>query len=134
MKRIALALQEAVTLRLTVLQGVQDYARARQDWQLVRSAGSLGLRWDEALAAEPDGFIGFIGAEGLPAHPHRGAPVVCVNSIHDAATAIRVRSDAHGVGRMAAEYFLGLGYERFAFATDVPGHHYSRKRFEGYRF
>src|SRR5687768_14670649 len=116
MKRIALALQEAVTLRLTVLQGVQDYARTRQDWQLVRSAGSLVLPWDEALAAEPDGFIGFIGAEGLSMIPQREAPVVCVNSINDEASAIRVRSDAHAVGRMAAEYFLGLGYERFAYA------------------
>ena len=133
MKRIALVLQEAVALRLTVLQGVQDFARMRQDWQLVRSAGSLVLTWDEALAAEADGFIGFIGAEGLPANPPREAPVVCVNSIHDEADAIRIRSDAHAVGCLAAEHFLGLGYDRFAFATDVPGHYYSRKRFEGYR-
>jgi LacI family transcriptional regulator len=100
----------------------------------VRSGGSLVLPWDEALAAEPDGFIGFIGAEGLSMIPQREAPVVCVNSINDEASAIRVRSDAHAVGRMAAEYFLGLGYERFAYATDVPDHYYSRKRFEGYRF
>lgn len=132
MKRIALVLQEAVTLRLTVLQGVQDYARTRQDWQLVRSGGSLVLPWEEALSAEPDGIIGFIGVEGLPMNSQREAPVVCVNSIRDDGDAIRVRSDAYAVGRMAAEYFLGLGYERFAYATDVPSYCYSRRRFEGY--
>jgi LacI family transcriptional regulator len=133
MKRIALALQETVTLRLTVLQGVQDFVRTRQDWQLVRSAGSLVLTWDEAWAARPDGIIGFIGGDGLPARYQREVPVVCVNSIYDAVDAVRVRSDAHAVGRMAASHFVELGYKRFAFGTDVPGHYYSRMRLAGYR-
>lgn len=134
MKRIALVLQETVALRLTVLQGVQDYARTRLDWQLVRAAGSLVLPWDEALAAAPDGFIGFVGVEGLPMKDRLKAPVVCVNSIRDEVDAIRVRSDSHDIGRMAAKHFLELGYERFAYATDVPDYYYSRRRLEGYQF
>ncbi|MGD9637152.1 MAG: substrate-binding domain-containing protein [Pirellulales bacterium] len=132
-KRIALALQESVALRFSILQGVQDYARTRPDWKLVRGGGSLVLTWQDALAARPDGIIGFVGEEIVPALRDAEIPVVCVNSVHNLQQLVRVRSDAEAVGSLAAKYFLDLGYEQFAYCTDVPYHHYSQKRWEGFR-
>jgi LacI family transcriptional regulator len=132
-KNIALALQESVAMRFSNLQGVQDFARTRSDWNLVRSGGSLALSWHDALAARPDGIIGFIGEEILPALRATDIPVVCINSIHNLREFVRVRSDAYAVGTLAANYFLELGYEEFAYATDVPRHFYSQKRWEGFR-
>jgi LacI family transcriptional regulator len=132
-KNIALALQESVALRFSILQGVQDFARTRSDWNLVRSGGSLVLSWQDALAARPDGIIGFVGEEIIPALRATKVPVVCVNSIHSLSEFVRVRSDAHAVGALAAKYFLELGYEEFTYMTDVPTHLYSQKRWEGFR-
>ncbi|BBO33345.1 substrate-binding domain-containing protein [Lacipirellula parvula] len=133
MKQIALALQESVVLRFSILQGVQDYARTAADWKLLRSAEAPVLSWEEAYASRPDGIIGFIGAEGLPAAAPAGTPIVCVNSIHDCPSTLRVRSDARAVGALAARYFLERGYRSFVFCTDVPTHYYSQQRFAGYR-
>jgi len=132
-KRIALALQESVALRFAILQGVQDYARTRSDWELVRSGGSLVLTWQEAFAARPDGIIGHVGEELTPALRETDVPIVCVNSIHNLREFVRVRSDAHAVGALAAKYFLDLGYREFAFCTDVPYHFYSQNRWDGFR-
>jgi LacI family transcriptional regulator len=128
-----LALQESVALRFSILQGVQDFARTRSDWNLVRSGGSLVLSWQDALAARPDGIIGFVGEEIIPALRATDVPVVCVNSIHNLSEFVRVRSDARAVGALAARYFVELGYEEFAYVTDVPLHFYSQKRWEGFR-
>ncbi len=133
MKNIALALQESVVLRFSILQGVQDFARTSPDWKLLRSAGSPVLSWEEAFASNPDGIIGFIGEEGLPGDLPGSTPVVCVNSIHDCPNVVRVRSDAIAVGALAARYFLGLGYRSFAYCTDVSTHFYSQNRLHGYR-
>lgn len=132
-KNIALALQESVALRFSILQGVQDFARTRSDWKLIKSGGSLVLSWHDALAARPDGIIGFVGEEIVPALRATDIPVVCVNSIHNLREFVRVRSDAHAVGSLAANYFLDLGYQDFAYCTDVPFHHYSQRRWEGFR-
>lgn len=132
-KRIALALQESVALRFAILQGVQDYARTRSDWDLVRSGGSLVLTWQEALAARPDGIIGYVGEEIMPSLRDTEIPIVCVNSIHNLREFVRVRSDAHAVGALAAKYFVDLGYREFAFCTDVPYHFYSQNRWDGFR-
>lgn len=133
MKNIALALQESVVLRFSILQGVQDFARTSPDWKLLRSEGSPVLSWEDAFASNPDGIIGFIGEEGLPSDPPDATPVVCVNSIHDCPNIVRVRSDAVAVGALAARYFLGLGFRSFAYCTDVPSHYYSQNRARGYR-
>jgi LacI family transcriptional regulator len=132
-KNIALALQESVAMRFSNLQGVQDFARTHSDWNLIRSDGSLVLSWKDALAAHPDGIIGFVGEEIMPALRATDVPVVCINSIHNLNEFVRVRSDAHAVGALAAKYFLELGYEEFAYVTDVPLHFYSQKRWEGFR-
>lgn len=133
MKQIALALQESVVLRFSILQGVQAYARTAVDWKLLRSAEAPVLSWEEAFASQPDGIIGFIGAEGLPSQPPEGTPIVCVNSIHDCSSTVRVRSDARAVGALAARYFLERRYRSFAFCSDVPTHFYSQNRSKGYR-
>jgi LacI family transcriptional regulator len=132
-KNIALALQESVALRFWTLQGVQDFARTRSDWNLVHSGGSPVLSWQEALAARPDGIIGFVGEELIPTLRAINIPVVCVNSIRDLPEFVRVRSDGRAVGALAASYLLDLGYEEFAYATDVPSHYYSQMRWDGYR-
>jgi LacI family transcriptional regulator len=132
-KNIALALQESVAMRFSNLQGVQDFARTQSDWNLLRSDGSLVLSWQEALAAQPDGIIGFVGEQIMPAVRATNVPVVCINSIHNLNEFVRVRSDAYAVGALAAKYFLELGYEEFAYVTDVPLHFYSQKRWEGFR-
>jgi DNA-binding LacI/PurR family transcriptional regulator len=132
-KNIALALQESVAMRFSNLQGVQDFARTRSDWNLVRARGSLVLSWQDALAARPDGIIGFVGEEIEPAVLATNVPVVCINSIHNLSEFVRVRSDAQAVGALAAKYFLELGYEEFIYVTDVPHHFYSQKRWEGFR-
>ena len=91
------------------------------------------LTWQDALAARPDGIIGFVGEEIIPAIRTTNVPVVCINSIHNLKEFVRVRSDARAVGALAARYFLELGYEEFAYVTDVPLHFYSQKRWEGFR-
>ena len=132
-KNIALALQESVALRFWTLQGVQDFARTRSDWSLVHSGGSPVLSWQDAIAAQPDGIIGFVGEEVIPTLRAINIPVVCVNSIRNLCEFVRVRSDGHAVGALAASYLLDLGYEEFAYATDVPSHYYSQMRWDGYR-
>ena len=131
-KNIALALQESVALRFSILQGVQDFARTQSDWNLVRSDGSLVVSWRDALAARPDGIIGFVGEENVPSLKKTGIPIVCVNSVHNLSACVKVRSDARAVGSLAANYFLDLGYQEFAYCTDVPFHFYSQVRWEGY--
>jgi LacI family transcriptional regulator len=132
-KNIALALQESVAQRFWTLQGVQDFARTRFDWSLVHNGGSPVLSWQDALAARPDGIIGFVGEDVIPALREINIPVVCVNSIRDLREFVRVRSDGRAVGALAASYLLDLGYEEFAYATDVPLHYYSQMRWDGYR-
>jgi LacI family transcriptional regulator len=131
-KNIALAFEESVALRFSILQGVQDFARTRSEWNLVSGGGSLVLSWKDALAARPDGIIGFVGEDVIPTLRATDVPVVCVNSIRDLREFVRVRSDGYAVGAFAASYLLDLGYDEFAYATDVPSHYYSQMRWEGY--
>jgi LacI family transcriptional regulator, galactose operon repressor len=131
-KNIALALQESVALRFWTLQGVQDFARTRSDWNLVHSGGTPVLSWQDAIAAHPDGIIGFVGEDVIPALRAIDIPVVCVNSIRDRREFVRVRSDGNAVGALAANYFLDLGYDDFAYCSDVPNHYYSQMRWEGF--
>jgi LacI family transcriptional regulator len=112
---------------------VQDFARTRSDWSLVHSGGSPVLSWHDAIAARPDGIIGFVGDEVIPKLRTIDIPIVCVNSIRDLCEFVRVRSDGRAVGALAASYLLDLGYEEFAYATDVPSHYYSQMRWDGYR-
>ena len=73
-----------------------------------------------------------MGEDVVPTLRATDVPVVCVNSIFNLCEFVRVRSDGHAVGALAASYLLDLGYDEFAYATDVPSHHYSQMRWEGY--
>jgi LacI family transcriptional regulator len=99
----------------------------------VRCEGSPALSWRDALAARPDAIIGFVGEEVIPALRAISIPVVCVNSVRDMSEFVRVRSDGQAVGAFAAKHFLDLGFQDFAYCTDVPLHHYSQMRWLGYR-
>jgi len=130
---IALALEVSVALRYALIQGVRDFSRNREDWHLARSHELSALSWKEAMASRPDGVIGIVRKADVPLVQAAQVPVVCVNSECELSGIVRVRCDSQATGVMAGEYLLGLGYDHFVYCTDVPTHHYSRLRWDGFR-
>lgn len=113
--------------------GIHDYVREHPEIEVVCIDGNHSLSWDEALAVNPDAMIGHFHQ---PWHLDRiregSIPAVCVNSVFNHTEISCVRADSHAVGRMAAEYFLGLNCVDFTYITDVPLHYYSVRRQEGF--
>ena len=122
-----------MALRYSILQGVRDYSRTRDDWRLLCSDELSVMTWSEALASQPHGVIGFIRETNADVVKQATVPIVCVNSECDLTSVIRVRCDAVATGVMAGEYLLSLGYDHFAYCTHVPTHVYSQLRWEGFR-
>jgi LacI family transcriptional regulator len=60
-----------------------------------------------------------------------GTPVVNLSAEDAAFDPVSVHADNHAIGKVAAEYLLSLGYQKFAFWGD-PTRNYSRQRFEGF--
>ncbi len=132
-RRIALLLGQDLGYTRRVLSGVLQYAESRQlHWAFhnappdVRVLGALD-RW------RPDGIIAHLSDRALAEQLlELSIPLV---SVTDTIRGLRVPSvdvDSEAVGRMAADYFLGLGYGAFAYYGSRKAV-FSRYRERGFR-
>ncbi len=104
-------------------RGISRYA-GEHDWHLntfMAYTGKIPYGW------QGDGIISFCGFRDDLADFIRQArlPRVELSLLRDDLDVPKVASDNHGIGRMAAEYFLERYFKNFAvapFADDVPDH------------
>jgi len=114
-----------------VLTGIRDYATPDRGWIchfIDPSPELLPLvsQW------EPDGLIAFLGDNKIAAKVlEMGRPFVDVAAWVSNPTWPQVGFDDCAIGRVAAEYYLNLGYGQFAFIGN-PTLAYSRARQAGY--
>ncbi|MBN2023665.1 MAG: XylR family transcriptional regulator [Pirellulales bacterium] len=130
-RRIALLMGQDAGFHRQVLLGIRAYASNRRDWQFhnapLDSSTLRPLReWN------PHGIIAHLAERRTARSVLRlGKPVV------DTACAIpdlrvpTVDVDHESVGRMAAEYFLGLGHRHFGFHGGLV--HHAKMRLASFR-
>ncbi|MEN6497007.1 MAG: DNA-binding transcriptional regulator [Thermoguttaceae bacterium] len=96
------------------LYGVAQYAQ-RQGWRtmLIRRSGREAAQ--EVVRLRPAGIIAYIANRWLAEAAHRLAVPLVDTAIGDVEVPMVVSLDPDGIGRLAAEHFLGLGLEHFAY-------------------
>lgn len=107
------------------------FASECDDWRLT---GIAGEPWQQVSPENlpRDGVIGFF-AEDLTPPPGPACPVINVSDSASPPHVTRVIPDNPTVGRLAAEYLIGLGLQRLAcFSGDDPARGYARHRAAGF--
>lgn len=113
-----------------VLQGVTRYAYTATNWDFKVFRDN----WTPAAFEKVDGIIGMVDGEVVANNPEDSTPkVITYSNIYPCSGIPRVVSDDYRVGVRAAEYYLSLGFSEFAYVSNFPDHHYSIKRYEGFR-
>ncbi|MBI1336347.1 MAG: helix-turn-helix domain-containing protein [Phycisphaera sp.] len=118
---------------LDTVTGILDYGRHTPAWQFVGRGGSPFYEPDQVIESDLDGLIGD-ELEDLKALASRcpDLPIVSLTALPENSTMAEVSHDNRAIGRMGAEYLLGLGFARFAFFTsqqELGG----QGRLEGFR-
>ncbi len=116
-----------------IFRGVAEYIRRHEPPWEERHHGIRTSTWEEVAASKPDALI---------AHFYEEREVRLIQRLRIAAVNVsnhlpslgehRVVSDDHAVGRLAADYFAGRGFRRFAVAASSPAQ-YATEREAGFR-
>jgi len=133
-KEIYLVFPPAEEEGLAIQHGVLHFARPERLWIFARMyQRGPSMRVADVLSRDYDGLIGRVGWKGVAKEvaslPY---PVVNVYGGEPMAGLPQVGVDDRAIGRMAAEYLMGLGFERFAFAS-VISDGYAIGRAAGFR-
>jgi LacI family transcriptional regulator len=119
-----------------VTRGIVRHAASQGGWEFLYkgSANDQKVLFKAAAATEwwADGIIGhFIDKPFLSQVQKLGIPAVNVSSWFTDNSPVRVHTDEHAVGKMAAEYFVQCGIRNFAYWGYTFGA-YSQQRHEGF--
>ena len=132
MRRIALLMSRDSGFYRQVLVGVQAYATGAGNW-LLRSALPERASLRPLRDWNPHGIIADLVDKAFARSLIKmGKPIVDITCAHPDLKVQIVDVDQHAVGRLAAEYFLNLGYRNFGFfGSDCVW--YGRLREAGFR-
>jgi len=114
-KRIALLLPQDVGYSRAVLRGVQTFAISRPNW-VFRDAPPVRESLKPLREWRPDGIIALLfDREVASALRRMRKPLVNTTSTLDLPKVPLVENDHYAIGRMAAGYFLKLGFRNFGY-------------------
>lgn len=133
MKRVAVVVETALASGRSLLSGISQFARERDDWQVFHPTGYLGATDLGGLVdGEVDGILARIADSAtLEALERFAVPVVDVlgNVAHSPFPL--VKCDDRGIGRWVAEAFLQSRHRHFGF-IGMAGEIWSEEREAGY--
>ncbi|MCC5806023.1 MAG: substrate-binding domain-containing protein [Opitutales bacterium] len=139
-KRICVSLNTTYNHQREIFHGIQRFARGQKDWRLLLISYDGKVTPEIERIESVDGVIGFLTGEGEDAchleaaRAAAGNRVVSVSGQDSMMKVPRVLSEDLAVGRMAADYLTGLGYEHFAFFAESvsPGYAAMDDRAQGF--
>ena len=127
MKRIVAFLHTEGGYDRQLLTGLAEGARLRPDWT-IRTSPPNADALEVLRAWRPDMAVGRLGkAAVVRSLRRRRTPAVNTSNAMALPGVPRVGLDEHAIGRLAAEYLLGRGFEHFAYRRH-PGLLLSRQR------
>lgn len=130
-RRVALLLNMTTKRSREQFRGVQRYAWPVRRWMTRIGQANLA-DVEEAIAWKPDGIIvQATSPRMIPILQDSGIPVVNISGRLATQPFVRVDSDNHAIGRLAAEHFLAKGYRSFGYLGDSASQ-VSQLRQEGY--
>ncbi len=120
-----------------LLRGLVRYSKTRKGWALYRMPMYYRMlhgdreiiRW--AKKWKVDAIVAQINDIDVKALSQMKIPIIIQNYKDRIPGVCNLTGDYLGTGRMAAEYFIGLGYKSFAY-YGIRESVWSRERFEGY--
>lgn len=129
--RVALLIQSSWEYGRGLLCGIGAYAQSHGPWTIFHRIELLPERLSPQLRQwRPQGVLGqFESRRVLQQIRRLGVPAIDLFGLHEAADIPRFSVDHAAVARMAADYFLELGYRHFAFCGQ-RGVFYSQRRGE----
>lgn len=134
MRRVAVVVETALASGRSLLSGISQFARERDDWQVFHPTGYLGATDLAGLAdGEVDGILARIADPAtLEALKRFAVPVVDVLGNVPHSPYPLVKCDDRGIGRWVAETFLQSRHRHFGF-IGMAGEIWSEEREAGYR-
>jgi LacI family transcriptional regulator len=113
-----------------VLQGITRYAYNAVNWDLSFWQGTIKKH---RQSHDLEGVIAMIASQSdLRELQNASQKVLSYSNLASDLPIPRVVSDDHKVGVRAAEYYLSLGFSKFAYFSDHPAHNYSMERYAGF--
>lgn len=127
--RIALLIQSSLEYGRGLLRGIGSYSQAHGPWTLFHRVGLLADHLPPQLRKwRPQGIIGqFETRRVLQQVLRLRVPTIDLFALHRSRGIPRFSVDHLAVSRMAADYFLELGYRSFAYCG-FQGVYYSERR------
>ena len=138
LRQVALVLPVSVSWGAVLAEGVADYSRKHEAWDLTTSPPTMAEA--EEVALTPYSLKGWPGQGAIAvindaaearAARRLGFPVVCVNGNIRNSGLPRVMPDYYAGGKMAAEHLLDRGSQRLAY-VGLAGPWYSAERKRGF--
>ena len=137
-KQVALAMPIVVPWMAQCMDGILEYAREHDGWNLLTSPPTLIGAMETTLTVAGlkgwpgDGVLAFINDRKEAGDAKRlGIPVVSLGGVLRDPSLPRVMIDHYATGRLAAEHLLERGFRRLAF-YGISGPWYARQRREAF--
>lgn len=140
--RIALLLESSHEISRGMIRGIFKYARIYGDWLIDIVAGGPGdQRLPNPRYWKGNGIIGRISNDRLARDVVRsGIPLVIIDPIdeyldpkHPLFQCSTVRCNSESVGQIAAQYFMNLGFDHYAFIGEINDINWSVIRRDTFR-
>lgn len=134
-KRIALLLQPGMAFDREIARGVGDFIHGHKGW-VIQLDPMLEVTLETLQHWNPDGVIMDVDTPGLDEVLQlTGVPKVGVGPYDPNLEALgipMVTSNQHEIGRVAAKYFIGLGFKDFAFCGGNESRAWCKQRRDGF--
>lgn len=127
--RVALLIQSSLEYGRGLLRGIGSYVQAHEPWVMFHRVGLLPDHLSPQLRKwRPQGIIGQFESRQIMQQVRRlGLPSIDLFALHKSRDIPRFSVDHAAVSKMAADYFIELGYRNFAYCG-FKGVYYSERR------
>ena len=135
--KILLIIESSRTCERDFLRGVARYGRMHGPWHFYHKpkfylrSNSQAVSVAQIKSFEPDGII-VSDVEQVDEILELGVPTIIHTFKSNTHACPMVMGDTQKVGKMAAEYLMGLGHRHFAFCG-MGDYYWSMNRYESYR-
>ena len=141
MPQVAVLLEASLGISRLMLTGILNYVRVYGPWSLnIAGGGTRDLKLPDLRQWRGSGIIGRATTDAI-ARDIASAPLPTVlfnpcdaylAPSHPLSACGRTQSDSPAIGRLAAEYYLGMAFRHFAFVGEVNDINWSAWRREAY--
>ncbi len=118
-KRVALLISATTEYTRQIIRGIFKYSGNKPDWEIIRIS-IYRDHLDILSNYKVNGIITFSGEKStLDIISNINVPVINTSSYSSELTVPRVVADSTEIGRLAAEYFIGLGFRQCAYLGNL---------------